>query len=156
MARIAKKTKPSIKNTPQAPVDEDGYYYLPKALLMEYRALDSECRHTHLCLRVVSQELDALLAKHPEIAQKMAEKAAVIMEVTTKKNALQDVHQVIEDTFNIKVNTIAIDDLTGRMHQVIDGQPQFIEGEPALLRPAPVTKVRTPRRVPKKSKVKTK
>jgi hypothetical protein len=120
----AKKTTPTVVATPAtntAPVDADGFYCLPKSLLMEYRALDSECRHAHLCLKVSAQELDALLSKHPEVVQKMAEKAALISECANKKGALIEVHRVIETMFNVKINEIAIDDLTGHIHQIESG-----------------------------------
>ena len=146
-------TKQSSDNGQGAPVDEMGFYYLPKELLMEYRAKDSEFRHAHLSLRMVDQELNALLTQHPEIAQKMAEKDALTQECTNRKDALVDVHHTIEQIYDVLIQNIGIDDLTGRLHHIVEGKPQFAaDGQPVLLRPEPVPSVRTPRRVPKKSK----
>ena len=145
-------TKQSSDNGQGAPVDEMGFYYLPKELLMEYRAKDSEFRHAHLSLRMVDQELNALLTQHPEIAQKMAEKDALTQECTNRKDALVDVHHTIEQIYDVLIQNIGIDDLTGRMHHHIEGKPQFADGQPVLLRPEPTLLIRTPRRVPKKSK----
>ena len=138
---VRKKTTATVE-TPSTPIDEEGFYYLPKPLLMEYRALDSECRHAHLCLRVISQELDALLTKNPEIQRKMAEKAALISEASNKKDALQEVHKTIEAIFNVKITEIAIDDLTGHIHQLVEGKASGIPMK-AL---TPATKVRKARR----------
>jgi hypothetical protein len=152
MARKAAEQHPDKKNGQGAPVDEMGFYYLPKELLMEYRAKDSEFRHAHLSLRMVGQELNALLTQHPEIAQKMAERDALTQECTNRKNALVEVHHDIERIYSVQVQNIGIDDLTGRLHQIVEGKPQFADGQPVLLRPELVPQVRTPRRVPKKSK----
>jgi hypothetical protein len=147
---MARKKASKAENGQDAPVDEMGFYYLPKDLLMEYRAKDSEFRHAHLSLRMVGQELNALLTQHPEIAQKMAEKEALDAECNNRKTALLEVHHTIEQIYDIKIQNIGIDDLTGRMQHIIEGKPQFADGEPVLLRPeAPVAKIRTPRRVPR-------
>lgn len=146
-------TQQSNSNGQGAPVDEMGFYYLPKELLMEYRAKDSEFRHAHLSLRMVGQELNALLTQHPEIAQKMAEKEALAAECNNRKAALLEVHSSIEQIYAVKIQNIGIDDLTGRLHHIVEGKPQFAaDGQPVLLRPEPAPPVRTPRRVPKKSK----
>ena len=132
-----KKTDESSGNGHSAPVDNDGFYYLPKPLLMEYRAADAECRHAHLLLRVCGQDLDALLAKHPDIRQKITDKATMVVEAANRKNALTEVHQMIEVIYGIKITEIGIDDLTGRIHQLADGKLA-----PEGMKPAPVPKKR--------------
>jgi hypothetical protein len=123
--KAAKAKKPRTtrtkKNGAAAPTDEDGFLILPKPLLMEYRALDSECRHTHLLLRVASQDLDALLTENPKIQQLMHNKAALIAESSNKKNELTDLHTVIEGVYKVKISNIAIDDDTGRIHELVEG-----------------------------------
>lgn len=149
MARKARQNEQAVENP--ALVDEQGYYYLPKNLLMEYRALDSECRHTHLCLRMTSQELDALLTKYPEVQTKMIEKANLVMECSNKGAALRELYQRIEGAYPIKMSDIAIDDITGRMQVVTSGKQQYDpDGKPVYAKPAakPVAKVRA-RRLPK-------
>lgn len=146
MARkIVEKTKEEAgSNGKGAPVDAEGFYYLPRPLLMEYRAADSEFRHVNLCLRVTIQELGVLLAKVPEIAQKLAEKEALIQESKNKQQALVTVHQQIEQLYGIKMQEIAVDDVTGRMQRVVEGKLQY-EGEaPAMLKPV-TTKPKTKR-----------
>jgi len=148
MARKVKQTKVAEN---EAQVDEQGFYYLPKALLMEYRALDSECRHIHLCLRMTSQELDALLTKHPEIQMKILEKGNLTMEARNKGESLKELYLRIEGTYPIKMSDIAIDDITGRMQVVTNGKQQYEQdGKPVYAKPAaePVVKVRA-RRLPK-------
>ena len=139
MARKAKEQKHNDKQ--EASIDEAGFYYLPKALLMEWRAMDAECRTAHLSLRVATQELDALLAEQPAIKKKMAEKASMISEAANKKNALVEVHHTIEQIYNVKITDIAIDDVTGRLHILAAGKPTFEEdGKPVMLRPEPVVR----------------
>jgi len=121
----------SVKST-TPPVDSDGFYVLPRDLLLEYRAKDAECRHAHLLLRVCTSELDMLLLKHPEIRQKMTDKASMIVESANKKNALLEVHQMIEVIFGIKITDIGIDDMTGRIHQLADGKLSAEGLRPAL------------------------
>jgi len=142
MAR--KIVKKESSNGNGAPVDAEGYYYLPRPLLMEYRAADSEFRHVALSLRVTMQELGVLLSKVPEVAQKLAEKDALIQESKNKQQALVAVHQQIEQTYGIKMQEIAIDDITGRMQRVVEGKPQFEGEEPAMLKPV-MTKPKTKR-----------
>jgi hypothetical protein len=135
MARKIKEAKTQGSNGQGAPVDAEGFYFLPRPLLMEYRAADSEFRHVALSLRVTMQELGALLSKVPEIAQKLAEKDALIQESKNKQQALVAVHQQIEQVYGIKMQEIAIDDITGRMQRVVEGKPQFEGDEPAMLKP---------------------
>jgi hypothetical protein len=111
----------TTKDDAGPPVDEDGFLVLPKPLLMEYRALDAECRHAGLSLRITSQELEGLLTKHPEIQRAIQQKGALIAEAANKKNALTELHTQIEKTYSIKIAEIAIDDDTGRIHQLVGG-----------------------------------
>jgi len=142
------RKKPITK--PEAPVDDQGFYYLPKALLMEYRALDSECRHVHLCLRMASQELDALLTKHPEVQGKMVEKANLVMECSNKGASLRELYTRIEVAYPIKMDDIAIDDLSGRMQVVTDGKQQYDkDGKPVFVKPTAPAEKDKARRVPK-------
>lgn len=144
------KAKKQPSNGHAAPTDEQGFYYLPKELLMEYRALDSECRHVHLCLRMTTQELDALLAKHPEIQTKILEKGNLTMEARNKTEALREVYARIEALYGITMKDIAIDDLSGRMQVVTDGKQQYEDGKPVFMKPVEKSneKIRA-RRVPK-------
>jgi hypothetical protein len=130
-----------VKTVNSAPVDGEGFYALPKMLLMEYRAMDSEFRHADLSFKVVSNELNLALSKLPEIQKLLAQKAALFTETCTKKNALQEIHHVIEATFKLKINEIAIDDLTGRIHQLVDGK----EAPDPLKPPTPEPKIKAGR-----------
>ena len=139
MARKAKEQKHNSKQ--EVPIDEAGFYYLPKALLMEWRAMDAECRTAHMGLRIATAELDAMLNKHPEIQKKIMEKASMVTEAANKKHALVEVHGTIEQIYGIKITDIAIDDVTGRMHSLADGKPKLEEdGKPVMLRPEPVVR----------------
>lgn len=129
----AVETKKPSKKTERLPVDSEGYYVIPHGLLMEWRALDAECRHAHLELRVASQELEMLLAKQPEIQKKMTHKASMITEAANKKNALTEVLQTIEQMFAVRAANISIDDVTGRIHQLVDGRQEM----EAIKPPAP-------------------
>lgn len=106
----------------QVLVDDEGYYRIPPLLLMEYRAKDSECRHAHLALRVVTQELDQLLTKYPDVQKKMAEKAALAIDATNTTNAIREVHAQLEKTFGVSIQNISIDDESGRIYQLVDGK----------------------------------
>lgn len=147
---MARKTKQTTVAGNGSQVDEQGYYYLPKDLLMEYRALDSECRHVLLSLRVTSQELDMLLTKHPEVQVKMLEKANLMRESNNRATALQELYRRIESTYPIKMQEVAIDDITGRMQVLVGGKQQYeADGKPVFVKPvAPVEKVRS-RRLPR-------
>jgi hypothetical protein len=73
-----------------------------------------------------------LLLKHPEIRQKMTDKASMIIDASSKKTALQEVFQMIEVIFGIKITDIGIDDMTGRIHQLADGKLSAEGLRPAL------------------------
>jgi len=143
MPRKAKEVVDSKNGKSTAPpVDSDGFYVIPRDLLLEYRAKDAECRHAHLLLRVCSSELDMLLLKHPDIRQKMTEKATMIIEAASKKTSLVEVHQMIEVIFGIKITDIGIDDMTGRIHQLAEGKLASEGLKPAV----PVAKKRAGRK----------
>jgi len=143
----AKTTKVGTTRTKKngvsvAPVDENGFLVLPKPMLMEYRALDSECRHTHLMLRVASDTLTAMLSKQPEIQAAMQNKGALIAEAANKKNALTELHTTIEKIYGVRITEIAIDDDTGRIHRLVDGT-----AAPDALKPATPPPKKRARRV---------
>ena len=143
---MPRKAKESVENKSDgkstAPVDSDGFYVLPKDLLMEFRALDAECRNALLELRMVGQSLEAALSKHPEIKQMMAQRAASETEVGRKRTALMELHQVMESIYPIKISEISIDDVTGRIHQLVNGQPSAEGMKPASVTAPEVKKAR--------------
>ena len=122
MPRKAKEQTDSKNGKSTPPVDSDGFYVLPKDLLMEFRALDAECRNALLELRMVGQSLEAMLAKHPEIQQMIAQRAALEAEVGKKRATLLELHRIMESIYPIKISGISIDDVTGRIHQLVNGQ----------------------------------
>lgn len=156
MAAKGKKTPvvpmlevPTAPVVPVPGVDPEGFYLIPRDLLMQYRMQDAECRATHLQLRAAAQEVEALMLQHPEVARALNTRAALAIEANQSKQVLSLTHAVLEKMFNVKITDMSIDHDTGRVHNLSEAGGLALRA-PVVTEATSSTKRRT------KTKTKTK
>lgn len=105
---------------PRAGIDDQGFYVIPRDLLMQFRMYEAECRALHLQLRVAVQELEALMVQHPEIARAINTKTSLVIEANQSKQVLAATHAELEQMLDVKISDLSIDYDTGRVHKLSD------------------------------------
>lgn len=98
--------------------DDAGYYCVKSDLLWKYRAVSSEYENVQLRLTNCKIQLQAEMAKHPEIKALRDEQSALLAASQQAMKELEEVQQQISARLGIDLKNCGIDDKTGRIHVV--------------------------------------
>lgn len=107
-------------------VDGDGYLCLRGEDLWRYRAVDAEFHKLVAQKAALDEGLKNLLTKYPDVKELFDKRNSLAAELVKAQKNLTEVHQLIEAKFGVILTNCAIDDATGRLHELVNNKP----GEP--------------------------
>lgn len=107
-------------------VDADGYLCLRGEDLWKYRAVDAEYHKLIAQKAALDEGLKLLLSKYPDVKELFDKRNSIAAEMVKAQKNLVEVHQQIEAKFGVTLTNCAIDDATGRLHELVGNKP----GEP--------------------------
>ena len=102
--------------------DSDGFLCLRGEILWKFRAVDAEHRNLLLGVEQKRAAVAEEITKHPDLLRLIGERDALILQANQHSKEVMSIQQEIEASLGIELKDCTIDDKTGRLFILTNGE----------------------------------